>query len=693
MALGTGSIAPVDMLVGPGNAYVAEAKRQLFGRVGIDLLAGPTETLVIADDTVDGELCATDLLGQAEHGPDSPAVLLTNSERLARETMAEVERLLTLLPTGAIARKAWERYGEVIVCDSEEEMVAEADRIASEHVQVMTRDPDFFLQRMTNYGALFLGPRTNVAYGDKVIGTNHTLPTRKAARYTGGLVGRQVPQDLHLAEGAHRRGVRADRRLLLAAVRAGGLRRAWRAGQHPRPPLRPPQRAVRRRRRITEPETEQGDIRMPTIATVEPGFYRIKLPQVLSDSTHGSIDAFELLTVRVRDADGAEGIGYTYTVGRNGGAIHATLAREIAPLAIGADADLIEALWRKLWWALHFGGRGGPTMLALSAFDIALWDLKAKRAGPAAVTRRSAATTPNVPCYAGGIDLDFTLDELLAQTDDNLRKGFRAIKMKVGRAKLHEDVERVAAMRKHLGDGFPLMVDANMKWTADIAIRAARAFAPYDLVWLEEPIEPDDMAGACARRARGRAAGGGRREPAHPLGVPALDRQRRRHLSGSRRDQLRRRFRLPEGGAPRRGVRPARHLARRARHHRAHAGGGAEPLLSSRCTASAWSATSRIRWSSPTARPSPPTGPAMASASTGRGWKSCATEHRRRGSGDVSGQPASRGVGGHGAGNNKGKYGRCAEWFLGGRRWVWRRWHGQDQVRSRWPRRSLSTWR
>ncbi|KQW18371.1 histidinol dehydrogenase [Afipia sp. Root123D2] len=187
MALGTETMAPVDMLVGPGNAFVAEAKRQLFGRVGIDLFAGPTETLVIADDSVDGEMCATDLLGQAEHGPNSPAILLTNSEKLARETMAEIERLLKILPTGAIAAKAWEDYGEVIVCDSEEEMVKEADFIASEHVQVMTRDPDYFLKNMTNYGALFLGPRTNVAYGDKVIGTNHTLPTKKAARYTGGL--------------------------------------------------------------------------------------------------------------------------------------------------------------------------------------------------------------------------------------------------------------------------------------------------------------------------------------------------------------------------------------------------------------------------------------------------------------------------------------------------------------------------
>ena len=187
MALGTNQMAPVDMLVGPGNAYVAEAKRQLFGRVGIDLLAGPTETLVIADDSVDGELCAADLLGQAEHGPTSPVVLITNSESLARETIAEVERQLNVLSTGEIARQAWETYGQVIVCDSQEEMLSEAERIASEHVQVMTQNPDYFLENMTNYGALFLGPETNVSYGDKVIGTNHTLPTRGAGRYTGGL--------------------------------------------------------------------------------------------------------------------------------------------------------------------------------------------------------------------------------------------------------------------------------------------------------------------------------------------------------------------------------------------------------------------------------------------------------------------------------------------------------------------------
>ena len=187
MALGTETIDPVDMLVGPGNAYVAEAKRQLFGRVGIDLFAGPTETMVIADETVDAELCATDLLGQAEHGYNSPAVLVTNSQKLADETLNEIDRILAILPTADTAGVSWEQYGEVVVCDTYDEMLLVANEIASEHVQVMTDRDDWFLENMHSYGALFLGPRTNVSNGDKVIGTNHTLPTKKAGRYTGGL--------------------------------------------------------------------------------------------------------------------------------------------------------------------------------------------------------------------------------------------------------------------------------------------------------------------------------------------------------------------------------------------------------------------------------------------------------------------------------------------------------------------------
>lgn len=187
MAIGTETVAPVDMLVGPGNAYVAEAKRQLFGKVGIDLFAGPTETLVIADDTCDVEMCATDLLGQAEHGPTSPAILLTSSKEIALGIEAEIQRQLTILPTADIASLSWRDYGQVILVDTVEELISEADRIASEHVQVMTENPREFLEKMTNYGGLFLGARTNVAYGDKVIGTNHTLPTKEAARYTGGL--------------------------------------------------------------------------------------------------------------------------------------------------------------------------------------------------------------------------------------------------------------------------------------------------------------------------------------------------------------------------------------------------------------------------------------------------------------------------------------------------------------------------
>jgi sulfopropanediol 3-dehydrogenase len=187
MALGTDAIKPVDMIAGPGNAFVAEAKRQLSGRVGIDLFAGPTETLIIADDAVDGEICATDILGQAEHGPNSPASLFTTSRRLAEDTVKQIEKQLTVLPTADVAGQAWRDYGQVILCKDNAEMAKEADRLASEHVQVMTKNNDYFLNNLSNYGALFLGPETNVSFGDKVIGTNHTLPTRKAARYTGGL--------------------------------------------------------------------------------------------------------------------------------------------------------------------------------------------------------------------------------------------------------------------------------------------------------------------------------------------------------------------------------------------------------------------------------------------------------------------------------------------------------------------------
>ena len=233
---------------------------------------------------------------------------------------------------------------------------------------------------------------------------------------------------------------------------------------------------------------------MPSVSSVETGFYRIPLPTVLTDSMHGVMRAFELVTVRVRDGDGAEGVGYTFTVGRNGGAIHDILAREVPEIVAGGDADRIEFLWNRLWWELHYGGRGGPTVLAISAFDMALWDLKARRAA-LPLWKLLGGFDPRVPCYAGGIDLELTPDELLRQTDANLKKGFRAIKMKVGRKKLSEDVEKVAAMREHLGGEFPLMVDANMKWTVDEAIRAARAFQPYDVGWLEEPISPDDVAG------------------------------------------------------------------------------------------------------------------------------------------------------------------------------------------------------
>ena len=239
---------------------------------------------------------------------------------------------------------------------------------------------------------------------------------------------------------------------------------------------------------------------MPSIVSMEAGHYRIPLEATLSDSMHGDMAAFELNTVRLRDAEGAEGMGYTYTCGRNGAAVHAILACDIPSQLVGQEAGRIEWLWQRIWWGQHYGGRGGPTVLAQSAVNIALWDLKAKRLGQP-LWALLGGYDPNVRCYAGGIDLNLTLDQLLRQTDGNLRKGFRAIKMKVGRAHLLEDVERVKAMRAHLGDGFPLMVDANMKWSADEAIRAARALQPFDLAWLEEPVIPDDVAGQ-ARVAR-----------------------------------------------------------------------------------------------------------------------------------------------------------------------------------------------
>ncbi len=233
---------------------------------------------------------------------------------------------------------------------------------------------------------------------------------------------------------------------------------------------------------------------MPRIVSLEAGYYRVPLAVTLSDSMHGDMPAFELNTVRVRDADGAEGLGYTYTCGRNGAAIDAILRRDIPEQIIGQEADRIEQLWQRIWWGQHYGGRGGAAVLAQSGVDMALWDLKAKRLGQPLWTLLGGHDA-KVPCYAGGIDLQLPLDQLLRQTDDNLKKGFRAIKMKVGRPRLSEDVERVRAMREHLGDGFPLMVDANMRWSADEAIRAARALQPFEPYWLEEPVIPDDVAG------------------------------------------------------------------------------------------------------------------------------------------------------------------------------------------------------
>ncbi len=230
------------------------------------------------------------------------------------------------------------------------------------------------------------------------------------------------------------------------------------------------------------------------IREVRADHYLIPLPTVLSDSTHGSIPAFELVTVRVRDTEGAEGVGYTYTVGTGGAAVYALVARDLAPRLVGRDAERIEELWQAMWWAVHYGGRGGAQALAISAVDIALWDLRARRHGTP-LWRLLGGFDPRVPCYAGGIDLELPLKDLIAQTDANLARGFRAIKMKVGRPSLGDDVDRVRALRTHLGRDFPLMVDANMRWSVDEAIRAARALRDLDLVWLEEPTIPDDIRG------------------------------------------------------------------------------------------------------------------------------------------------------------------------------------------------------
>jgi L-alanine-DL-glutamate epimerase-like enolase superfamily enzyme len=230
------------------------------------------------------------------------------------------------------------------------------------------------------------------------------------------------------------------------------------------------------------------------IVTLDTALYRIQLPVPLSDSTHGTMTHFELVTVRLRDSDGAEGVGYTYTTGAGGAAVHALIDQGLRPVLLGADADQIEALWTRMWWKLHYGGRGGSVSLAVSACDIALHDLKARRLA-VPLWRMLGGFDPKVPCYAGGIDLEFTLEALLKQTDGNLAKGFRAIKMKVGRPRLSEDQARVRAMRKHLGDDFPLMADANMRWTVDQSIAAARAFRDSNLTWLEEPTIPDDIAG------------------------------------------------------------------------------------------------------------------------------------------------------------------------------------------------------
>ncbi len=356
--------------------------------------------------------------------------------------------------------------------------------------------------------------------------------------------------------------------------------------------------------------------------------YRIPLPVALSDSTHGVIEGFELVTVRLRDEDGAEGVGYTYTVGTGGAAVHALLARDLAPRLVGREAERIEELWQAMWWALHYGGRGGAQSLAISAVDIALWDLRARRQG-APLWRVLGGFDPRVPCYAGGIDLEFPLDALLRQTDDNLARGFRAIKMKVGRPSLREDVERVRAMRGHLGPEFPLMVDANMRWSVDDAIRAARALQDLNPVWLEEPTIPDDIPGhvRIVREGGLPIAAGENLHTLHEFraliaagGVtfPEPDVTNCGGITVVHED-------LPPG----RGLQPPGHLSRRPRRHRAPAGRRPEPLLSRSPRLRPRPLHRRRRSASKTATPSRPTAPATESSSTGRAWRSCAPDRRR----------------------------------------------------------------
>jgi len=230
------------------------------------------------------------------------------------------------------------------------------------------------------------------------------------------------------------------------------------------------------------------------IASVEPGHYRIPLPVALSDSTHGTMTGFDIVTVRISDQDGAEGVGYTYTAASSAAAIHAQIEHDLAPLLLGQSADRIETLWQQMWWRVHYAGRGGSASFAISAVDIALWDLKARKCGQP-LWRLLGGNDPKVPCYAGGIDLQFPIDQLLEQTRNNLGLGFRAIKMKVGRPRLSEDLARVRTMREMLGEDFPLMVDANMRWSVDEAVRAARGLSELGVYWVEEPTIPDDVAG------------------------------------------------------------------------------------------------------------------------------------------------------------------------------------------------------